>query len=535
MPDDSGPSTFARRDVLTRGGAALAGLAAGGWLAPPALAAGSAPDWPGAELTGAAARCVDPVQFLPWEQIHVWQQAADDVGLRATGTGSHHRYVDHLAERMEQVGIRDVQADQTPLNRWEPSTWGLDVIGGQDAGPVDVAWYVPYSGSTGPDGVTAPLSAHPRRDTIGIVKVDPWRIPYLLMDLIDWDAPWQPKHHPGYNPAEIYNRPWSGGMSAAKALDDYKKAGALGLVIVLDLPRDVARGQYLPYDGIIRGLPSLIVDRDTGARLMKAAGSGAQVRIRLRAAVTRVTTPNLYGIIPGASDELVMLHSHTDGTNGLEENGPEAILAMAQYLARIPRRHLPRSILVVMATGHMAGTMGTDAFLRRHADGMVARTAAAMSLEHLGARPWLPDANGDYRIAPGYETAICFTSPHPAMINAARRAQLRSKVGDARVMRPFLPDTRLESPSGFWWPGDGEGLWRISALPSLQFITGPAYLLNANMPTMQFVDTHAMRRQAIAFTNAALELANTPRTQLQQRRIDDPSIVLDALRRLGLA
>ncbi|WP_157407905.1 PA domain protein [Actinomadura atramentaria] len=524
-------ASFDRRTVLTGGAAVLGGLAAGAWLAPAARAVA----WPGAALTGDAALRVADGQFMPWEQIHAWQEAVDDIGLRATGGKTHNAYIDNLAERMARVGIQNVRTDPVPLTRWEPSAWSLDVIGGQNAGAVDVSWYVPYSGSTGPQGVTAPLSTEPKSGTIGLVTVRPPQIPYLFMDIIDWDTPWQPEHASGYNPLAVYDRPWFGGMSAGGEMDGHKAAGAVGLIIVLDLPADVARGQYLPYDGIIRGIPSLIVDRDTGSKLTDVARAGGSVRLRLEAAVERITTPNLYGIIPGASDELIMVQSHTDGTNGLEENGPEAILAMAQYLARIPRDLLPRSVLVVMSTGHMAGTIGTDTFLRRNADGLVARTAAAMSIEHLGARPWLPRADGTYEIGPGYETAICFSSPHPAMIGAARRAHRRSAVGDPRVMRPFLPDVqRGESPSGFWWPGDGEGLWRIAALPSFQFISGPAYLLNAGMPTMRFVDTRAVRRQAVAFTDAVLELAHTPRADLAERRADDPSTLLDLLRRFGL-
>ncbi|MFG3168556.1 hypothetical protein [Streptomyces sp. NPDC048200] len=425
---------------------------------------------------------------------------------------------------MERVGIRNVTTDPVPLNRWQPSSWQLEVIGGQNAGPVKVSWYVPYSGDTGPQGVTAPLSLKATKGAIGLVTVKPPSLPYGLIDLINWDAPLQPKHPLGYNPFATYDRTWFAGGSLVEELDQHKKAGAAGVIVILDLPAEAAEGQYLPYDGIIRDLPSLIVDRDTGTALTKAAKDGASVRLRLEADVQAITTPNLYGIIPGASDELVMIQSHTDGTNGLEENGTEAILAMAQYLARIPRSELPRSILIVMSTGHMSGhAMGTEAFLRKHTGDLVARTAAAMSLEHLGARPWLPDKNGTYRLGSGYETGLCFASPHKEMIKVARTAQERSQVDGNRVLRPFMPDTISgESPNGFWWPGDGEGLWRVSALPSMQYISGPAYLLSSGKPVMEFIDTAAIRRQAIAFTDAALELTRIPRPQLNKRRWDDP-------------
>lgn len=520
---DTGPgrSLPIGRRTLLGAAAAAAGASILGSNSAAASTRRQSPQWPRGVITGASAGSVDASQFMPRSQIHSWQEAVDDIGLRATGSRSHHSYVDRLAERMEKVGIRKVRTDAVPLTRWQPSRWQLDIVG---AGPVKVAWYVPYSGSTGPNGITARLSLLPLPGTIGLVTVKPPSLPYGLMDLLDWDAPTQPRHDPGYNPLKTYDRTWFAGSTVAQTLDAFKKAGAAGVVVVLDLPEEAARGQYLPYDGIIRGLPSLIVDREVGAQLKKVASAGGNVRLRLEARVERMTTPNLYGIIPGASDELVILQSHTDGTNGLEENGPEAILAMAQYLARIPRGELPRSVLVVMSTGHMAGhAMGTEAFLRTHADDLVARTAAAVSLEHLGARPWLPDANGDYRLGDGYETALCFSSPHKEIVKVARRAQEQSQIDGNRVLRPFMPDTISgESPNGFWWPGDGEGLWRVAALPSLQYISGPAYLLSSGKPVMDFIDTAAVRRQAVAFTDAVLELTRIPRDQLDQLRPDNP-------------
>ena len=133
---------------------------------------------------------------------------------------------------------------------------------------------------------------------------------------------------------------------------------------------------YYPYDGKIRSVPGVFVDRATGARVKAGAASGARARLALPARVRRVSSRNLIGVIPGASDELMLLHCHTDGTNGVEDNGPNAIVAMSQYLARLPRGALPRTIMVLLTTGHFHGAAGTAEFVRRHHNGLLRRCAA---------------------------------------------------------------------------------------------------------------------------------------------------------------
>lgn len=161
----------------------------------------------------------------------------------------------------------------------------------------------------------------------------------------------------------------------------------------------------------------------------------------------------------------MILQSHHDGTNGVEDNGPEAIVAMAQYLARLPRCALPRTVLILLSTGHFAdGDLGTKAFVTKHHDDLIARAAAAVTIEHLGAMEWLPG---------------------PA------------RVTDDRVMRPWVPVPGREEALA--WPGEGEAFWSLGSLPAGNFITGPSYLLKGGMRVADMIDIAALRRQAIAF------------------------------------
>ena len=130
---------------------------------------------------------------------------------------------------------------------------------------------------------------------------------------------------------------------------------------------------------------SSIATRAWGSRTKARAGTAA--RLAFPAEVKTVKTRNLWGFIRGRSKELVALTSHSDGSNAIEDNGPGALVASAQYLARLPKDALPRTIMVLLTTGHFAGGSGSIAFCKRQTD-LVKRINAAITVEHLGLREW---------------------------------------------------------------------------------------------------------------------------------------------------
>jgi hypothetical protein len=520
-----------RREVL-RGAAGLAAAGTAMSLFPGRVLA--ARQWPTARLAVNDALRVNARQFMPTRQLRDWQSALDEIGLRATGTPVHDRYVDSLATRLEQVGVQQVHKEGVPLKRWEPSRWTLEVVGRPGALPV--AAYIPYSGQTPAQGIEATLvlgatglTDQPPTTPTGapsvpsdkqIVLFDniPKPLATGLFDALDYGTP---HHPPGYTPADVYNRAWIAQPNGQ--LDQLSSAGFAGAICILDLPAEAAQGMYMPYDGKLRNLPALFVDRDTGALLRQVALGAGSVRLTLEATVESVSTPNLVGIIPGQSDELVILQSHHDGTNGVEDNGPEAIVAMCQYLTRLPRCALPRTVLVVLSTGHFAdGDLGTKAFVARHHDDLIARSVAAVTVEHLGALEWLPGPDGSYGLTGKYEFGGVFASPCQVYVNLMRAALQRARVTEDRVMRPWVPTP--DRQEAFAWPGDGEAFWTMGSLAAGNFITGPSYLLNGGMAVADMIDVPAMRRQSIAFLDLLLQLGRTPLAQLRQRsNVGDPS------------
>ncbi len=524
MPDwFDAEGQLSRRRFLAMGGAAAAAGALGPWIDP--FSALASVRWPNGRLSARDAIQVKQGQFMPLSQFRAWTAALDRLGpagqkgLRATGTRAHEGYIDELHNLLERAGLKHLHFDPVPMTRWTTERWGLHLLEGPSAGLIKTASYVPYSGRTTAQGVTGPLvnvdlANPPARGSlagkIAVVDVTINVVPLSFFTGLAYPgATYDPRQE--FSPTELYKRPYL--SNVVKVLDIVKASGAAALVAVLDYPFSAAKGSYFPYDGILRSVPGVFVDRSTGAKLKQQARAGVRARLTLPAAVTRMKSRNLIGFIPGRSNELVALHCHTDGTNAIEDNGPAAIVAISQYLARLPRNALPRTIMILLTTGHFHGGNGSRAFCAQHANDLVRRTNATITIEHLGTREWNEISPGRMGLTGRYEAAAIFAPGSKALVEAGYAMLKDANNHPAAVLKPLNPHASGE-PDDSAWPGEGEYLFARGKIADANFITGPTYLLNWGITTFDKLDFHRMRAQAIAFTEMILRLGRTPRHQL---------------------
>lgn len=513
------------RRALLGLGAGAAGAAVAGVSTPAFAGGGSA--WPSGALPLSAATRIDTSQFFSAQQLATWGAEADALGLRATGAPNHEAYLRKLKRRFERAGLHDVRLEPVPMMRWLADSWSVEV----DGRVLPDTYYVPYSRATEATGLTAEMVYVPLREALlgstsdiaekiatvlaGVDvsgKIAVFEVPYTSFPV----AAFQLLSYPGAFDADgrdtsgTYNRPWFNFV--VQCLDALAEAGAAGTVgIWHDLPGSWAR-QYSPYDGVFRPIPGLWVDSVEGATLKEKAASGGVATITLRATTQDVVTHNLIGFIPGESKQLTVLHTHTDGTNGMEENGQIGILATAQYLARLPRRALGRTVMVMLSTGHFAGGVGIRHFLAQHAATLVPRITSIVTLEHLGCREFLPDEQGVPVSTGQSELGAYFTPNAPGLVDASVNAHHR--VGNAgTVCRPFVPSPAdAEQPVG--WPGEGVYFWWYGSIPTSNYITGPYGLITADLDTTGMVDYRLMRKIAISTVRTVIQLGRTPRQDL---------------------
>ncbi|MEH6999300.1 MAG: hypothetical protein V7542_12950 [Limnobacter sp.] len=413
-------------------------------------------------------------------------------GPRLTGFKEHNDYIDYLEQEFLSCGMT-VKRDPQVMTRWIAKDWSL-TVGGQS---IVVDAYYPRSGTTSAEGVLAPLvylpgltleNATPDLRNLqsnlaaleSLVSKVPDSISALASALggvegkiVLTDAFVPPLSIAAFAPQltyangsvdliEDFKRAWIGGF--LMQLDIYKQLGAAAVVFSFDATQANTVGQYVPFGTDINDIPALIVNRDTGAMLRTAAQGAPETRLVLTADITEnVQTDSLVAVLPGMSDENMIVHSHSDGQNFAEENGCAAAVLIARHYASIPREQRPRSIVISMMTGHMtSGLPQTQGFIDDNPE-IIANAVAAFTIEHLGCQQWLDDANG-YRYTGQPEPAAVYHSLGGILAPALESFQFTG------LQRAFL----LRPVPLFFGVG---GALNDAGVPSIAYIAGPNYLV----------------------------------------------------------
>ena len=469
-------------------------------------------------------------------QLQAWVQEIDqfDGGYRPTGSPAHEGYIARLTEELAALGVSDVHTEPYSFTEWTPSTWSLTLTGGPSAGAVALSGYVPYSGATVASGVTSAMVYIPA----STIPIDPTALGQALQDPAAWNQSLATQlegslasfavagkialfdvprvavalttltgtqvlvNDPGGTippDATVTRTDLSAMLIVPAMLTALAAHGAVGAVGILDDPEEAARGEYAPFFGVVSpNLPAVYVDRDTGATLesaLSASGPLLAANLVLEASLAQATSENLVGVLPGDSPDEILLGSHTDGTNSMEDNGPAAILALASCLGASDR---PRTVRIVLSGGHFVGSRGLQTYVAEHTADLTANALAAIEIEHLGAREWTEVSPGVMGLTGLPEVQILTTWPNQPLVDASK------------AFAEQFPRSIVGGP-----PVLGEGP-NFRIVPLVQFLSMPEYLLVGHLPavTSQFTDFDLMQRQVDAFAVMEAALAVAPAAEL---------------------
>jgi hypothetical protein len=455
------------------------------------------------------------------------------LGDRPTGSAAQNAYIDWIRTRMSAVpGVR-MSEQRFTIDRWTERRTTLRLRVGDAVTRLPVAGAVPYSQPTGRSGAVGPLVAIPDDKPItaanakGRIVVRPapaGSTPNydFFLPVVSWLV-YDPKLT--IDPTASFYGDFINYNARVADLRAADAAGAKAILFVKDLPRAQLVDHTEPYEGSKWQLPGAFLGADEGKALAGAlaAGAGASARLVLRASYERVGTPTVFATLPGQRAQRIVIDSHTDGTNAVEDNGPVAMVAMARYLAALPLACRPRTIEFAFPTAHFYQRVASPAERyggagqiadRLDADYDNGTVSSVLVLEHLGAIDYegVPRADGGpgQELAPNGLRAIQFIgiTPSPALVGA-----VGGVVRDYDMQRTILlqgadaPATTAPMHCNF----GGEGTpYNVHLLPTIGVIAAPQSLYDPSFG-LEGIDFAVMRSELLGFT----ELVNRLGTMSQ--------------------
>ena len=446
------------------------------------------------------------------EAIRRDYQTMVDFGPRLPGTQNHIDFVDYMAREFEAAGLTLGPCETYTYRRWEPKSWGLRVLDGMYGGPVVRPAYYVRSAPTPPEGVEGPLVYGGKLEPGG--PVDLPDIPEGSIVVFDAELPKLKitqviNPHFAYVEGETEEDLLDGPYKRLWTMDPFQmeavlEAGAAGAAIILDVPAAMLSGNFSPHAAHYKNpLPTLFVAQDVGDKLRQAARSGDQAHFLLDADWIEGEVPQLTAILPGASEEVMIINSHSDGQNFIEENGCMALIELAKHFASLPQgERLKRTLVFAAWPGHMSGSMPeAPGWVLAHQD-LADRAAAAFSLEHLGATEWLELPDGSYGPTGKAEPTNLPVSAGPLdalTINAIKEYGLLRHV--------------VEKGPGF----SPSRVFHDIGVPHVGLIAGPTYLLCiTENGEMDKLDADLAARQTAMMASLIKKADKLPMSELKQ-------------------
>jgi hypothetical protein len=469
-------------------------------------------------------------------------------GPRLTGSANHNDYIAWLEREFIAAGLELNPCDTYTTSRWSVGEWGLQVAGKA----VDVATYYPRSQQTPAGGVSGPLVYGGVAPALSFSGTDIAalqdaiaRYPSQLQSwaqglagtldggvkgsilLVDLPMP-VPLTAAAFLPIATYLN-WPGHSLADWATSDYKRTwiepglgipltpwqelGAAGVVFIVDSSYKALAGGYDPFGHGTEPIPALYVDRDTGAALRTQAMARPSAKLTLTGTVQSVPTQSLTAVLPGASDEVLIFNTHTDGQGFAEENGGVAFVQLARHFASLPRaQRLKRTLVFAAWPGHMTWDLPqTQGWIDANPD-LVSRAAAALTVEHLGCSEWIDTLDGGYH-ATGEPEMFAVWTTQGEMFDLVRDTVVAHKLPRTALMRP---------PAQF---GVGAA-FQSSGVPQIGAIAGPEYLVTiSGNGDLDKLDEHLASRQIAWLADLARRLDGVSSASLRE---GDPTLGVGA-------
>jgi len=429
-----------------------------------------------------------------------------NLGERRPGSQADQAAITYLDLMLKTFGFSDVRVERSNFDYWEPVDWGITVQPGTEAAWQPESFYVPYSGPAAEGGTEAEVVY------LGNISKPDWQDvkgKIVLVDIPPTDVSWDQMKlfsYMAYEPEKMlkgWSHPYPIGWML-KYIPFYEQAESrhpAGIIGILQGYPDMGKfTYYAPYEGELRSIPGMYLLPDAGDRLKAQVAAGkTSVKLVLDAKVAPKggESANVYAVLPGQSDQTIIIHSHHDSPwrSGVEDSsGAGMVLSLARYYAHLPVSERPFTMIFLFTGGHMVGGATNADFIEKHKGDLLPQSLFDICIEHIAddyVPPAAPTGNAEPRGV--------FITENPVTVSLYAKS-----VVDAGLSRTLVFPTG--TPLGV--PTDAQQYGR-AGLPVVSMISGPIWLFDDD-DTLDRVHKASLAPMARMYIDFVSRLAATP-------------------------
>lgn len=439
-------------------------------------------------------------------------------GTRLTGSKGHNDFIRWLKEEITKMDI-PVFSDPFYFKRWEEKKSSIEILDGDEKISIPVSSAYPYSGQTSAEGITEELvyvkSIKDAPETAGKIAVFNVANINFLPSEIAFDK------RTSYPADVVLEKKYEGPVITSfiqcfyGIVSKLSKAKAV-ILIWKGLHDDMIEGQYLSFIADYQNIPMLWVNETNGKKVIEAARAHKKAKLVLEAEIEEhAFTDSFYCIIKGKNQkENVIVNTHTDGTNCVEENGPIALLELMRNMKDTVSE---RTHIFLFTTGHFRlphfEDIRTGAFqsasrwLAMHRDlwdgkGEHFKCVANLTVEHLGCLEWR-DIDGEYKYTGKPEVDLVYTG------NKFMDKLYIDTVKDRKTVRTMT----LRGHNALHF-GEGQNFFTMG-VPEISLVPAPYYLcVVSDSHEMEKFDIDLMTEQTETFAKLIERIENISSKEL---------------------
>lgn len=435
-------------------------------------------------------------------------------GTRLTGSKGHNNFISWLKDEITKMNV-PIYSDPFYFRRWEEKKSAIEIIDSDEKINIPVSSAYPYSGETSVEGITEELvyvkNIKDIPKTVGKIAVFNVKNINFLPSEIAFDK------RSSYPEDVVLDKKYEGPVITSFVqcfygiLSKLSKAKAV-ILIWKGLHDDMIEGQYLSFIADYQNIPMLWVNETNGERIIEAAKEHKKATFVLEAEIEEhAQTESFYCILKGKNQkETVIVNTHTDGTNCVEENGPIALLELMRNMKdTVPER----TYIFLFTTGHFRlphfEDIRTGAFqsasrwLAMHRDlwdgkGDHFKCVANLTIEHLGCKEWR-DVDGEYKYTGKPEVDLVYTG------NKFMDQLYIDTVKGRKTIRTMT----LRGHNALHF-GEGQNFFTMG-IPEISLVPAPYYLcVVSDSHEMEKFDIDLMTEQTETFAKLIEQIEKTP-------------------------